>query len=89
MPDELVDDIRTLFEQELNIAVPAPDTDLIAAGLLDSLVFVDLIMKLEQLCDVEIPVAELDLETFRSLHEIAATVSALKADRDAPQHSAA
>ena len=72
--------ICELFETELDIVVPDITTDLIEEGLLDSLVFVDLIVRLESLFDVPIPVAELEFDQFRTVTGIAEFIGTLGAD---------
>ena len=71
MTDQLAQQIRDLFEMELEILIPNIDTDLIEEGLLDSLVFVDLIVGLESQFEIEISVAELEFDQFRSVTRIA------------------
>ena len=63
-----------LFAEQLQIDVPAIDTDLVDEGLLDSLIFVDLIMHLEQTFGVEIPVEDLEIDQFRSIAKISEVV---------------
>lgn len=72
--------IFELFERELRIVVPEVTTDLIGDGLLDSLVFVELIVQLEQAFDVEIPVAELEFDQFRTIEGIATFIQTLVVD---------
>ena len=69
--DELHRQITRLFSEKLNLEVPSIQTDLIAGGLLDSLVFVDMVMFLEQSFGIEIPVIELEIDQFRSVMSIA------------------
>lgn len=81
--------IMSLFETELNLLIPSADTDLIDEGLLDSLVFVDLIVKLETTFGVEVPVADLDIEQFRSVTRICEFVGSLQNANASVQESAA
>lgn len=69
---EALSRIRLLFADVLHVDVPSPDTDLIAAGLLDSLGLVELLVQLEEAFAVEVPLDTLDVEDFRSLRSIAA-----------------
>ncbi len=82
--------ICDLFERELSIVVPDVTTDLIEDGLLDSLVFVELIVQLERAFEVEIPVAELEFEQFRTIAGITEFLQTLRVDESASgQESAA
>lgn len=71
----LATQVMTLLNDEMQLPVSDATIDLIEEGLLDSLVFVDLIARLEETFSVEIDLAELDLEAFRSVNEIAAYVA--------------
>jgi len=77
MSSSLTDQICDLFESELDVDVPDLTTDLLEAGLLDSMVFVDLIMHLETTFLIEVPVAELEFDQFRTVNGIAAFVSGI------------
>ncbi len=79
MSDTLHRKIIELFETEMNLSVPDATTDLIEEGLLDSLIFVDLIVHLETMFDVEIPVADLEFDQFRTVAGIAEFVESLDA----------
>lgn len=70
-----VDRIMAIFERRLGILVPAPDTDLFDAGLLDSLSFINLLLHLESEFGISVPLEKLDLEQFGSVHRIAAFVA--------------
>lgn len=80
MSDQTIQQICSLFETELDIIIPDAATDLIEEGLLDSLIFVDLIVRLEGCFDVEIPVAELEFDQFRTVNGIAEFIRSLTAD---------
>jgi len=89
MPESITEQIHSLFENELRIEVPSHDTDLIDEGLLDSLVFVDLIVGLETMFEVDIPVAEIDLDMFRSVIQIGSYIESLKTGSRSPSETAA
>jgi acyl carrier protein len=89
MSDSLCQQIVTLFQTELNLLIPSVETDLIDEGLIDSLVFVDLIMKLESTYMIEIPVAELDIDQFRTVARMADFIAALQETPPVAQESAA
>lgn len=69
-----VERITAIFEQRLGIHVPGADTDLFAAGAVDSLSFINLLLQLELEFDLTIPLAHLDLEQFNTVNRIAAYV---------------
>lgn len=59
----------------LNVEVESAETDLFEAGLLDSLAFVELLLRLEREFGVTASVDDLELDNFRSIARIAAFVS--------------
>lgn len=89
MSDQLPQQICHLFETELDILIPDVKTDLIEEGLLDSLVFVDLIVCLESHFEIEIPVAELEFDQFRTVTGIAEFIELLGAAGAATNHGSA
>ena len=66
----------TLFRERLAVEITDLDTDLFETGVLDSLVFVDLLLALEQTYGVHVDVDAMDLEAFRSPRTIAAWLQA-------------
>lgn len=72
---ELVARVSALVAQRLQMEAPDPDTDLIEAGLLDSLAFVDLLTHLESTFGVTVSLDDLDFDAFRSIAKIAAFVA--------------
>jgi acyl carrier protein len=68
--------ITGIFRDTLKIAVPSYDTDLLAAGMLDSLGFVDLMVHLEERFAFHITIESLEPDNFRCITSIAAFVSA-------------
>ncbi len=75
--------IAGLFETELNIAVPSPETDLMETGLLNSVSFVELVMLIEERLGVTVPLDELELDQFRTLKGVAAYVDSLSSRLEA------
>jgi len=71
----LVRDLSALFRDKLFIEVPAPDTDLIDTGLLDSLQLVQLLLHVEQELGHRIPLDEIDLDDLRSLERLARVIA--------------
>jgi acyl carrier protein len=66
----LPEKIRRLFRDKLYVDVASEETDLLREGFLDSLSLVELILHIEQEFQVEIPLEELEIETFRSIRAI-------------------
>ncbi len=64
-----------LFAADLNVEVPGPDTDLFEAGILDSLKFVELLVRLEDVFGRKFSLEELEIDSFRSVSRIAALVA--------------
>jgi len=72
-----------IFEDALNVTAPDPDADVIESGLIDSLTLVTLIFELEQEFDVQVPLESLDVEDFRTIANIARTISSLRREASA------
>lgn len=68
--------LTRIFPEVLHVDPPASDADLFETGLIDSLAFVELLMKLEQEFGVSVAVDDLELENFRTIERIAAFVEA-------------
>ena len=71
----IVERLRALFVDELNIIVPADDTDLLKSGLLDSLALVEVLVRVEQLFGLTVDYEELEIEAFRSIRSIAELIA--------------
>ena len=84
LTESLQAELRTLFTKRLGVEVPAPDTDLLATGRLDSVAFVELLVQLEQRFGLRVELDEVDVEHFRSLAAIAAFITERRA-APAPQ----
>ncbi|WP_448205602.1 acyl carrier protein [Azospirillum sp. sgz302134] len=69
--------LLTLFRDDLNIIVPSAETDLIDEGLMNSLIFVDLIVRLEERYGMTVPLDSLEIEQLRSISSIAALLNSL------------
>lgn len=70
-PADLRDRITALFAERMQIEVPAEDTDLFEAGVLDSLRFVELLVCLEEEFGAKCSAEDLELDYFRSIVKIA------------------
>ena len=62
--------IEAILEQELRIAVPGPETDLLDSGVLDSLSLVDLVAAIERKFDIVVSLIDLDLDDVSTLDSI-------------------
>ena len=73
MPDssQLERQIFALFADRLHVHVPSVDTDVIDTGLVDSLTFVEFLAQLEREFGVELSLADLELDRFRTIARIA------------------
>lgn len=72
VPDLVLQDaIRAFLSDRLHVTLPAADTDLIATGVLDSLVFVELLLQIETHYGIRVSLEQLDFEDFRSVGGIA------------------
>jgi D-alanine--poly(phosphoribitol) ligase subunit 2 len=77
----LVNQVVELIQDVLAVEVPAPDTDLVEEGLIDSLALVSLITEVELEFGIRLPIDEFDLNRFRSAEQIATVVAELAPDR--------
>ena len=78
------DRIMALFRDQLNVDVTDVDTDLINAGLMDSLMLVDLLTFLEQEYQITIDLGDLDMSHFSSVGSIARFVESHKVTEAQP-----
>ena len=78
-----IERIDRIFREALSVEVPASTTDIIAAGLLDSLALVTLLFEVEQEFDLRIPLENLDIDGLRTVERIAALIDRLALERDA------
>ena len=74
--------ITDIFCQKLHIDVPAPDTDLVEAGILDSLMFVTLLLHLEEEFGTKITIEHLEIDDFCSIAKIADFVASTNGRMD-------
>jgi amino acid adenylation domain-containing protein len=75
-PARLPEQLTKLFRQKLQLDIPSADTDLVDAGLLDSLQFVQLLLLLEREFGLQIPLEGFEIDHFRSVESIADIVVA-------------
>lgn len=67
--------LDVLFLECFHVEVPSPDTDLLEAGVLDSLQFVELLLQLEQRFGFRVKVEDINLDDLRTLTRIARLVA--------------
>jgi D-alanine--poly(phosphoribitol) ligase subunit 2 len=72
---QLVERIGGIMREALSVEPPAPQTDLIEAGLLDSLALVSLIAEIESEFGFQLPLEDLDVDDFRSIDRMAHVVA--------------
>ena len=77
MPDSntLAQQISALLSEKLHLQVPSLDTDLINTGLVDSLMFVEFLVQLEQEFGIQMSLQDLELDHIRTVTRIAAFVA--------------
>lgn len=63
--------IRRILRERMAVEVPAPDTDLFASGLVDSLAFVELLVGIEEELGQRIALDRMELDDLRTVEKIA------------------
>ena len=74
--------IASLFLDRLHLEIPSPETDLFATGAIDSMAFVDLLVRLEERFGIEIELDQIELDNFRSIRAIAEFVAGRTRERE-------
>ena len=74
--DAIERQITKLFLDSLHLEVPSPETDLLATGALDSMGFVELLVRLEERFGIAISLDTVEIDSFRSIKAIAEFVLA-------------
>jgi len=69
--------VTQIVRDVLQAEVDSDDVDLLDGAVLDSLMFVELLHDLQVEFSVEIPLDELDLDNFRTIHRIARYIQLL------------
>lgn len=72
---DLEAEVIEVLSSELNLRIPAPDTDLIAEGILDSFGLVNLMTLLDRRWHVKVSTDKMELDNFRSVDSIAGFIS--------------
>lgn len=74
-PSALEARIRQVFRDKLKLDVLSVDTDLLETAVLDSMVFVDLLLHLEREFGVTVALEDIEFDHFRSIERIAEFVA--------------
>ena len=74
---ELLETVRRVLLEDLNLEISDPELDLLEAGIIDSLALVGLIAGLEERFGISVDVDTLELEDLRSLEAISALLARL------------
>lgn len=67
--------LQEIFRDELQIDPPAVGDELIEAGLLDSMMFVSLLMHLEEEFEVKVAIENVEIADFSTIEKIARLVT--------------
>ena len=70
----ITEQLTRIFREALHIDPPSRNTDLFDSGVLDSLAFVELLLRLEQEFGVAVSLDDLELDNFRTIDRIASFV---------------
>jgi acyl carrier protein len=81
--DALLREIHDLFLNSLSVEVPSPHEDLFKAGILDSMVLVQLIMLIENQFGLSLSLEDLDVAAFGTTAGIAQLVRQLRTPAEA------
>jgi len=68
--------LLALFTNSLSVDVPSVDVDLFDAGIMDSALFVELLLQLEREFGIKAEIEDLEIDNFRSISCIAQFVIA-------------
>lgn len=67
--------IAHILSAKAHVEAPSPTTDLLQAGLLDSITLVELIVGIEEQFEIHVPLETIEIDHFRSIERIAKFVS--------------
>jgi len=73
--ESLQGQIASVLAETLHVEVPAPETDLLETGTIDSLGLVDLLVRIEERFGVRVDLENLEVDQFRSVASIASLVA--------------
>jgi len=66
--------LLALVSKRVNVEIPSVETDLIEAGIMDSLALVDLLLRIEEEFGVRVPLEELKIDDLRSVAGLARVI---------------
>ena len=72
---DFVKEVREWLRENLLAEIESPETDLVSAGVLDSLALVQLLLYLEEHFGLKIVMEQLEIEDLRSVRSIARLVA--------------
>jgi len=73
--EDVASRVQALLSEKLFVTVDSHETDLLAAGILDSLTLVQLLMHLEEQFGLRVAVEDLEIDDLRSIHTISRLVA--------------
>lgn len=73
--EDVASQVQALLSEKLFVTVESHETDLLAAGILDSLTLVQLLMHLEEQFGLRVAVEDLEIDDLRSIHTISHMVA--------------
>jgi len=74
--DSVKNSIMTFLRDRLSVDVLSPEHDLIGAGILDSLMVVEVVLYFEQAFNVALSLEDLEIENFATVASMAALITA-------------
>lgn len=81
MPDpETMRRLERVLEDALSIAPPSPDTDILEAGLIDSLAMVTLLFEIEREFGLTVPLDSIDIDDLRTIERVGQLIARLQED---------
>lgn len=75
---EIERQVTEIVREALHAEVDSVDADLLEGSVIDSLAFIELLFELQVRFGVEIPMDDLEIENFRTIHRIARFVEHLR-----------
>ena len=73
--------ICSILREKMTVEAGSAETDLLQAGILDSLALIQFLVHLEETFGVKIPLDELDIEDIRTVSSIAGLVEKAQAEQ--------
>jgi D-alanine--poly(phosphoribitol) ligase subunit 2 len=83
--DQIQGLITNILVGKVHVEVPSPTTDLMKAGVIDSITLVELIVGIEEQFGIQVPLEEIEIDHFRSVEVMADFVSSYVARESGKQ----